>query len=289
MQIDRRGFLGGLAACAMPMGAFAQQSLLPLHTPGLDHLDVIVDDVEKTTKFYMGVFNTTLHAQPFRGAFRYFVLLNTLNADRHVGYLAIGASGGRGNYIGHFCTSVYDFRENSKAIFEEMGKAFGKAGYGDFPGSTGFGGIFTDPDGINIQLLPAPDSLVTAAVPSDLVPWNRGLVSPQRVDHVLVRVSDLKRAIGWYSILYGKPQRKGERAIFDFPASQSQLVLEQTRYEYGNEVKIEHFGIRVDPFDSDKVRAGLAALGATVLPDADAKGAVRFRDPDGNVVELCPA
>ncbi|MFV1174451.1 cyclic pyranopterin monophosphate synthase MoaC, partial [Klebsiella pneumoniae] len=45
-------------------------------------------------------------------------------------------------------------------------------------------------DGIEIQFLPAPDTLVTAAVPSELVAWHEGLVTPQHVDHVLLDVSD---------------------------------------------------------------------------------------------------
>ena len=49
-------------------------SLLPLNTPKVDHLDVIVPNVEASARFYMSVFNTKLHAQPFQGGFRYFVL-----------------------------------------------------------------------------------------------------------------------------------------------------------------------------------------------------------------------
>ena len=87
-------------------GAQAGTPLLPIRTPKIDHLDVIVPNVEASARFYMGVFNTTLHAQPFQGGFRYFVLFGDLPANRQVGYLAIGDSRGRGTYIGHFCTSV---------------------------------------------------------------------------------------------------------------------------------------------------------------------------------------
>ena len=43
---------------------------------------------------YMGVFNTTLHAQPFQGGFRYLILLGDLPETRQVGYVAIGESRG---------------------------------------------------------------------------------------------------------------------------------------------------------------------------------------------------
>jgi hypothetical protein len=48
MNLDRRQVVGTLALLgAMPQLSLAQQPqrLLPLDTPGLDHLDVIVPDV----------------------------------------------------------------------------------------------------------------------------------------------------------------------------------------------------------------------------------------------------
>ena len=42
-------------------------------------------DVAAAARFYMSVFNTTLHAQPFQGGFRYFVLLGDLPPGREVG------------------------------------------------------------------------------------------------------------------------------------------------------------------------------------------------------------
>ena len=90
MKATRRDVLGALALLGLPHAAFAQASVLPLNTPGLDLLDVIVPDVEKSARFYMGLFNTTLHAQPFQGGQRYFVLLGPLNEGREVGYIAIG-------------------------------------------------------------------------------------------------------------------------------------------------------------------------------------------------------
>src|SRR5215470_3420070 len=121
--VSRRAFVTGLGATT-PIALFSRSSaaqsqpsgLLPLHTPKVDHLDVIVPNVEASARFYMGVFNTKLHAQPFQGGFRYFVLLGPLPENRQVGYLAIGDSRGRGTYICHFCTSVFDYRRDSAAI-----------------------------------------------------------------------------------------------------------------------------------------------------------------------------
>ena len=123
-SLSRRAFMAGLGATAsLPLfgsvPAWAQTpqgGLLPINTPKMDHLDVIVPDVAASARFYMGVFNTKLHAQPFQGGFRYFILFGDLPANREVGYLAIGDSRGRGTYIGHFCTSIFNYRRDSTAI-----------------------------------------------------------------------------------------------------------------------------------------------------------------------------
>lgn len=283
------GALGAAGALGIPGLVAAQSSVLPLNTPGLDHLDVIVPDVAATAKFWMGVFNTTLHAQPFQGGFRYFILLAPLPDNREVGYLAIGDSRGRGTYIGHFCTSVFDYRRDAEAIGAAMTQAFRASGFGDFPGTIGVGGIFADPDGIEIQFLPAPDTLVTAAIPSDLTPGGQGLVTPLRVDHVLLQVSEMERAVAYYRILYGMESARDTnsgRITFTF-ANGSRLILEGTSYTYGAAVaRIAHFGIRVAAFDRAAVAAGLTALGASMLTTEDEPDVLRFRDPDGITVEL---
>jgi catechol 2,3-dioxygenase-like lactoylglutathione lyase family enzyme len=284
----RREVLALLAATATwGRSAFAQQppKLLPLDTPGLDHLDVIVPDVEKTTRFYMGLFRTTLHAQPFQGAQRYFVLLGDLPANRAVGYVAIGDARGRGTYIGHFCTSVRNWQRDSAAVFAAMKDQFRAAGFGEFAGSTGFGGVFNDPDGVEIQFLPSPDTLVTAAVPSNFAPSMQGLVTPLRVDHVVVQVSQLDRALAYYRILYGRESSsRGDSATFTF-SNGSRLELQSAKYGYGSgKPRITRFGVLVQPFDRAAVAAGIATLGGTVV--ASEGKALRLRDIDGIELEL---
>ncbi len=291
--VSRRNFLGGLSTVAAMFPfqnspAYGQaSSVLPLNTPGLDHLDIIVPDVEASAKFYMSVFSTRLHAQPFRGGQRYFVLLGELKEGRQVSYVAIGESQGRGTYIGHFCTSVYDYFRDRENIFSSMSESISREGFNTFPGSTGVGGIFADPDGIEIQFLPAPDTLVTAAVPSDLVTPEQGIVVPLGVDHVLLRVSNLQKARQYYTILYGDEIVRVDdtgRVFFEF--ENSQLILEQADYAYGQTIGIAHFCIRVASFEQQVVAAELSALGAEILSSDDEPGVLRFRDLDGITVEL---
>jgi catechol 2,3-dioxygenase-like lactoylglutathione lyase family enzyme len=259
-----------------------------LNTPKVDHLDVIVPNVEASARFYMSVFNTKLHAQPFQGGFRYFILFGDLPAGREVGYLAIGDSRGRGTYIGHFCTSVFNYRRDSMAISAALAEAVEKAGLGKIGGGGGIGGIFSDPDGIEIQFLPAPDTLVTAAVPSDLVEPNKGLVTPKGVDHVLLHVADLEKGAQFYRILYGKEAttEKNPDRIW-FRIGDTRLGLEQA--QAGRKPHIEHFGVKVAAFERGQVSAGLAKLGATVIPSPDEPDVLRFRDLDGISLELISA
>jgi catechol 2,3-dioxygenase-like lactoylglutathione lyase family enzyme len=286
---ERRTLLALMAASTVLPSARAAQSrpVLPVNTPGLDHLDVVVPDVEKSTRFYMGLFRTTLHAQPFQGAQRYFVLLGPLPQDRAVGYIAIGASRGRGTYIGHFCTGVTGWQRENPPEFDALKERLPRQGYGEFPGSRGFGGLFNDPDGLEIQFLPSPDKLVVEAVASDLVPSMQGLVAPRRLDHIVARVSDLDRAVGFYRTLYGREQRRDKHSATFVFRNGSRLVLERSEYIYGRaRVGYLRFGIRTEAFDRAKVEAGIAALGGKVIGGEGRS--LRLRDVDGIELELVP-
>jgi catechol 2,3-dioxygenase-like lactoylglutathione lyase family enzyme len=259
--------------------------LLPINTPKIDHLDVIVPNVEASARFYMGVFNTQLHAQPFQGGFRYFVLLNDLPENRQAGYIAIGDARGRGTYIGHFCTSVFNWRRDSAALMAALNDEVAKAGLGKLGGSGGIGGIFSDPDGIEIQFLPAPDTVVTAAVPSTLVEWKKGLVTPRGIDHVLLHVADLEKGVRFYRILYGmEASRDKNPDRVWFRIGDTRLGLQQA--SAGAKPHIEHYAIKVAPYDRAAVTAGLTKLGARVEPSSDEPTVLRFRDLDGISLEL---
>jgi len=184
---------------------------------------------------------------------------------------------------------VDDWRRDSDSIWEGMSEQVVNAGLGEFPGATGFGGIFNDPDGIEIQFLPSPSTLVTAAVPSDLAKHNAGPVTPLGVDHMVLNVSNLERALDYYHILYGTESTRSEtQATFVFPRSNTRLILQEISYTYANAPGIVSFGIKTRPFDQALVSRHLTSLGATILPNRDPAALLRFSDPDGIIVELNP-
>jgi hypothetical protein len=227
----------------------------------------------------MQVFRTKLHQQPFNGGIRYFILLGDLPANRQVGYIAIGAAGNRPTSIGHYCTLAERYDRN--AIAKEMEAAGYKSAQGGF-------GMWPDPDGLELQLFQPPAGLVTAAVPSDLPVEANGLVTPLGLDHVMLNVRDIDASMPYYHFVYGKQvdgarQSNPERLWLNLNAD-TRLGLQKA--PSGQSPRIDHFCIKVRPFDRDSVTAGLKKIGAEVLATPDEPGILRFLDNNRIAVEL---
>jgi len=280
----RRAFIAtiGAAACASLAPAWGQSSTsaLPLKNLGLEHLDTVVPDTAASAKFYAQVFRTKLHQQPFQGNIRYFILLGDLPANRQVGYIAIGAAGTtRPTSIGHYCSLAERYDRNS------MAKEIETAGYKSAQG--GFG-MWPDPDGLELQLFQPPAGLVTAAVPSDLPVETNGLVSPVGVDHVMLNVRDIDASLPYYRLVYGRetegPRQTNPERLWINLKGDTRVGLQKV--PAGQSPRIEHFCIRVRPFDRNAVTAGLRKIGAEVLPSPDEPGVIRFLDDNKIMVEL---
>jgi catechol 2,3-dioxygenase-like lactoylglutathione lyase family enzyme len=278
-----RSFASVLCAVAIVAAAYAQGPLpapLPLQNLGLEHLDIVVPDPAASAAFYAQVFKTALHQQPIRDSFRYFVLLADLPADRQVGYVAIGAADGRTPAIGHYCVlaKVYDR--------DGMSRALEAAGWPSVRGAGGLG-MWPDPDGLELQLFQPPAGLVTAAVRSPLPVTREGLATPRGVDHVLLRVSNMERSLRYYRMVYGsgveRPPDASGRVWLQLEKG-TRVGLQPTAA--GQSAAIEHFAIKVAPFDRNALAARLRELRVDVLPSPDEPDVLRFRDINGIVVEL---
>jgi hypothetical protein len=280
----RRSFIAGMGSALLASAASAQaqssgNSALPLKNLGLEHLDIVVPDTAVSAKFYMQVFRTKLHQQPFQGSIRYFILLGDLPANRQVGYIAIGAGGNRPTSIGHYCTLAERYERNSVA--REMEAAGYKTAQGSF-------GMWPDPDGLELQLFQPPAGLVTAAVPSDLPVETNGLVTPIGMDHVMLNVRDIDASLPYYHFVYGKEvdgarQHNPERLWLNLKA-ETRIGLQPAAAAQAP--RIEHFCIKVRPFDREAVTSRLRKIGAEVLPSPDEPGIVRFLDNNRIMVEL---
>ena len=115
------------------------------------------------------------------------------------------------------------------------------------------------------------------------------------LDHVVLRVAYLDRAVRFYCEVLGCTEERRVASIslvqLRAGASLVDLVLAAGAPEVagGN---MDHFALRIDPFDEGALRAHLAAHGVEVGEVATRYGAegsgpsLYIRDPDGNTVEL---
>ena len=281
-RLRRRTLLGAFSAgaCATllaPALARSQPRALPLKNLGLEHLDIVVPDTAESARFYKRVFSAPLHEQDFRGGKRYFVLLGPLPPDRQVGYIAIGAADGRPITVGHYCALA------EAVDLPAIGKELAAAGY---PEPSGGFGMIPDPDGLELQLFKPPAGLVTAAVPSTLEVAQDGKLAPLGLDHVLLGVRDLERALRYYRFVYGEGLETRDAAapgrVWLELARATRIGLEQVAA--GVMPQFVRFGIKVAPFDAGEIAPLLRAAGAEVL--SAEPGRIRFRDNYGITLEV---
>jgi len=126
----------------------------------------------------------------------------------------------------------------------------------------------------------------------------------QRIDHVVLRVRELERSIGFYRALLGCEvvKRRDELGLVHLRAGVSMIDLVSIDGPLGRRGgaaageqgrNMDHLCLRIDPFDE---RAILALLDAHALSHsgqaqinfgAEGDGpSIYFSDPDGNQVEL---
>jgi catechol 2,3-dioxygenase-like lactoylglutathione lyase family enzyme len=231
---------------------------LPLRTTGLEHLGVVVPDVERAGRFYARVFNPELHKER-DPPLRYYVPFG-------VGYLAIGAAGERSTQIDHYCALVEGYEPGAMAA--RLAKE------GIVPGRFG---LIADRDDLRLQLLRVPGGLAPSTVPAGRMVDGAALLQPIALDHVVLRVSTLERALPFYRTFFGREATlTADGAWFQIAATR--LALEPVAE--GENPRIARFCVSAAPYDRAAVAASLRNLGATVSTSADG-GELRFVDPDG--------
>ncbi|AAQ61147.1 VOC family protein [Chromobacterium violaceum] len=114
------------------------------------------------------------------------------------------------------------------------------------------------------------------------------------IDHIVLRVADPARSERFYLETLGcrvvKRQEKLGLVHLDAGSALIDLVPATEREAPG--ANVDHFCLRVEPFDEDAIRAHLAGLGIVVEPAKQRFGAegsgpsIYLCDPDGNGIEL---
>jgi glyoxylase I family protein len=125
----------------------------------------------------------------------------------------------------------------------------------------------------------------------------------REIDHVVLRVTDLKRALAFYVDVLGcRIERDlGERGLTQLRAGRSLIDLVVVDSEFGRKLgaaagregrNMDHFCVRVEPFDAGQIIAHLRTHGLQPGDPALRYGAegtgpsIYVDDPDGNTVEL---
>ncbi len=123
------------------------------------------------------------------------------------------------------------------------------------------------------------------------------------IDHVVLRVSDVDRAIAFYRDVLGCTedrmvesiglyQVRAGRALIDLVPVDGQLGRRGGAAPGAEGHNLDHFCLIVDPFDEAVIQQHLAAHGIEASEVGERYGArgsgpsIYIRDPDGNTIEL---
>jgi len=123
------------------------------------------------------------------------------------------------------------------------------------------------------------------------------------IDHVVLRVTDLERMVRFYCGVLGctVERRRDELGLVQLRAGRSLIDLVPVDGPIGRRGgaapgaggrNLDHFCLRVEPFDADAIRRELQAHGIEAGPVETRVGAegpgpsIYVADPEGNVVEL---
>jgi catechol 2,3-dioxygenase-like lactoylglutathione lyase family enzyme len=265
---SRRQAIQWLGACTFPLLApgIARADDLPIHTTGIEHFGFTVTDPEATAKFYGRIFDGQLFQEKDPPP-RFYVKLGT-------GYIAFGGNPTVTPSIDHFCALVENYQP------QEMRKNLEAGGVTMSPGPFG---MALDPDGLRLQLLRVPGGLAKTIIPAYRLSQDEALLEAVAPDHVMLHVSDLDRSAEHYKKILGPEvsrTKKPERVWFG--AARTKLGLELVAA--GEKPGIHHICVRVAGFDKKSVMEKLKR--ADIQSSLGEEGLVRFRDPNGFVMEL---
>ncbi len=129
------------------------------------------------------------------------------------------------------------------------------------------------------------------------------MIRIREIDHVVLRVVDLERALRFYCDALGcvVERRQDSIGLVQLRAGRSLIDLVPVEGKLGRAGgsapgregrNMDHFCVRVEPFDGNAIRAQLESLGFSPGPIEERYGAegggpsIYVDDPDGNVVEL---
>ena len=113
------------------------------------------------------------------------------------------------------------------------------------------------------------------------------------LDHIVLKTADLDRSVAFYTQILGcELVRKLEQPVlYQLRAGDSLIDLRQVSTA-PSDANVDHFCLRIQPFNKDALLAYLRSKGVACGEVAERYGATGFgpsvyiEDPDGNCIEL---
>ena len=114
------------------------------------------------------------------------------------------------------------------------------------------------------------------------------------IDHVVLRIRDLQRSLGFYRDLLGLhiEREQADIHLTQLRAGRSLIDLIPRGEDAGGAPNVEHFALEIQPFDEPKLREYFTSHGVSIVESGLRYGAggegpsIYVLDPDGNKVEL---
>ena len=129
------------------------------------------------------------------------------------------------------------------------------------------------------------------------------MINIKELDHIVLRANEPKKMVDFYCQVLGCTLEKTQAkfGLFQLRAGQSIIDIVAVDGEIGRQggrgpgqegYNLDHFCVRIDPFDEQMIRSHLAKHGVECEESATRYGAegsgpsIYIQDPENNVVEL---
>ncbi|MGB6486238.1 MAG: VOC family protein [Steroidobacteraceae bacterium] len=114
------------------------------------------------------------------------------------------------------------------------------------------------------------------------------------IDHVVLRIADRERSLGFYRDLLGLhiEREQADIGLIQLRAGRSLIDLMPAGASGAGASNVDHFALEIQPFEEQQLREHFTSHGVPILESGLRYGAggegpsIYIRDPDGNRVEL---